>query len=328
MPGPTRGIARHNPSLFSRDAIMDNLGDIRLFVETASQGSLSAAGRKLGLSPAAASARLVKLEGELHTQLFERSTRKLRLTDEGRLYLVHCQHALQTLEDARAALQAGRASVSGALRVSATSDFGRTVLRRWLDEFNERHPNVTLTLVLSDSLSHLLQDDIDLAIRFGVPADSSMVAKRMADNRRALCASPDYIAAHGMPNHPDDLREHRFIVLSSAAGAANNWRFARDGETALFTAPLDSSRQTNDGSLAREWAIEGRGVAMKSIWDIGADLQAGRLKLLLPEWRCPDVPVNALFQRTLYMAPRVRTLLDFLEKQFSEASEALAPFLR
>lgn len=202
------------------------------------------------------------------------------------------------------------------------------MLRRWLDEFNERHPNVTLTLVLSDSLSHLLQDDIDLAIRFGVPADNAMVAKRMADNRRALCASPDYIAEHGMPSHPDDLREHRCIVLSSAAGAANNWRFARDGETASFTAPLDRSRQTNDGALAREWAIEGRGVAMKSIWDISADLQAGRLKLLLQEWRCPDVPVNALFQRTLYMAPRVRTLLDFTRAAVLEASDTLAPFLR
>ncbi|HKR46455.1 MAG TPA: LysR family transcriptional regulator [Paraburkholderia sp.] len=307
---------------------MDNLGDIRLFVEAASQGSLSAAGRKLGLSPAAASARLVKLEGVLHTQLFERSTRKLRLTDEGRTYLAHCQHALQTLEDGREALQAGRATVSGALRVSATSDFGRSVLRHWLDEFNERHPHVTLTLVLSDSLSHLLQDDIDLAIRFGVPADSSMVARRMADNRRVLCASPGYLAVHGTPRHPDELSEHAFILLASAAGVANNWRFARDGETALFSAPLERSRQTNDGSLAREWAIEGRGVVMKSIWDIGADLQAGRLKLLLPEWRNPDVPVNALFQRTPYMAPRVRTLLDFLAQRFADASEGLAAFLR
>ncbi|WP_321960418.1 LysR family transcriptional regulator [Paraburkholderia sp. J7] len=307
---------------------MDNLGDIRLFVEAASLGSLSAAGRKLGLSPAAASARLVKLEGVLHTQLFERSTRKLRLTDEGRMYLAHCQHALQTLDDARAALQAGRTSVSGALRVSATSDFGRAVLRHWLDEFNERHPQVTLTLVLSDSLSHLLQDDIDLAIRFGVPADSGMVARRMADNRRALCASPDYLAAHGAPSHPDELHEHDFILLASTAGVANHWRFTRGEETALFSAPLERSRQTNDGALAREWAIEGRGVVMKSIWDIGADLQAGRLKLLLPEWRSPDVPVNALFQRTPYMAPRVRTLLDFLEQRFAEASEALAAFLR
>ncbi|WP_321888954.1 LysR family transcriptional regulator [Paraburkholderia bannensis] len=306
---------------------MDNLGDIRLFVEAASQGSLSAAGRKLGLSPAAASARLVKLEGVLRTQLFERSTRRLRLTDEGRVYLAHCQHALQTLEDARAALQAGRATVSGALRVSATSDFGRAVLRHWLDEFNERHSQVTLTLVLSDSLSHLLQDDIDMAIRFGTPADSAMIAKRLADNRRALCASPEYLAAHGMPRHPDELGQMDFVLLGSAAGVANNWRFTRGNETATFTAPPERARQTNDGAIAREWAIEGRGVAMKSIWDIGGDLQAGRLKLVLPEWRCPDAPVNALFQRTPYMAPRVRTLLDFLEQKFAQASEALQPYL-
>lgn len=306
---------------------MDNLGDIRLFVEAASQGSLSAAGRKLGLSPAAASARLVKLEGVLRTQLFERSTRRLRLTDEGRVYLAHCQHALQTLDDARAALQSGRATVSGALRVSATSDFGRAVLRHWLDEFNERHPQVTLTLVLSDSLSHLLQDDIDMAIRFGVPADSAMVARRLADNRRALCASPAYLAAHGTPTHPDELGQLDFILLGSAAGVANNWRFSRGDETALFTAPPERSRQTNDGALAREWAVEGRGVVMKSIWDIGEDLQAGRLKLLLPDWRGPDAPVNALFQRTPYMAPRVRTLLDFLERKFAQASEVLKPYL-
>ncbi|PVX85942.1 LysR family transcriptional regulator [Paraburkholderia unamae] len=307
---------------------MDNLGDIRLFVEASSQGSLSAAGRKLGLSPAAASARLVKLEGVLRTQLFERSTRKLRLTDEGRMYLAHCRHALQTLEDARAALQAGRTSVSGALRISATSDFGRSVLRHWLDEFNERHPHVTLTLVLSDSVSHLLQDDIDLAIRFGVPEDSSLVAKRMADNRRALCASPEYLATHGTPGHPDDLHELDFILLTTSSGVANNWRMVHGGETALFTAPSERSRQTNDGALAREWAVDGLGLVMKSIWDIGADLQAGRLKLVLPEWRCPDVPVNALFQRTPYMAPRVRTLLDFLEQRFAEASQSLQSFLR
>lgn len=307
---------------------MDNLGDIRLFVEAAGQGSLSAAGRKLGLSPAAASARLVKLEAELDTQLFERSTRKLRLTDEGRMYLAHCQHALQTLEDARAALQVGRASVSGALRVSTTSDFGRTLLRHWLDEFNERHPQVALTLVLSDSISHLLQDDIDLAIRFGVPADSSLIAKRMADNRRALCASPEYIDTHDMPTHPDELGELDFILLTSAAGVANNWRFSREGETASFSAPLEHSRQTNDGAIAREWAIEGRGVVMKSIWDIGQDLQAGRLKLVLPEWRSPDVPVSAFFQRSQYMAPRVRTLLDFLEERFAEAAVQLQAFLR
>lgn len=147
---------------------MDNLGDVRLFVEAASLGGLSAAGRKLGLSPAAASARLIKLESVLRTRLFERTTRRLRLTDEGRAYLGYCQQALQALDDGHALLQAGKSVVRGKVRISASSDFGRHVLKGWLDEFNKRYPEVSFALVLSDSLSSLLQDDIDLAIRFGV----------------------------------------------------------------------------------------------------------------------------------------------------------------
>jgi DNA-binding transcriptional LysR family regulator len=305
---------------------VDNLGDIRLFVEAAALGSLSAAGRKLDLSPAAASARLVRLEAALGVQLFERTTRSLRLTDEGRTYLAHSQHALQTLDDAHAALHAGREIVSGKLRVSATSDFGRNVLRKWLDAFNVQHPDVSIALVLSDSLSHLLQDDIDLAIRFGVPADSTMIAKRMAPNRRVLCASPTYLDAQGLPEDIASLAQHRFVLLSSSAGIANEWRFQRDSETTTFTAPAAQSRETNDGAVAREWALEGHGIAMKSIWDIGPDLQAGRLALVLPEWRCPDVPVHALFQRRQFMAPRVRALLDFLTIRFAEDAEKFGPF--
>ncbi|WP_404994333.1 LysR substrate-binding domain-containing protein [Cupriavidus pauculus] len=306
---------------------MDNLGDLRLFVEAAALGSLSAAGRKLDLSPAAASARLVRLESALGVQLFERTTRSLRLTDEGRTYLLHCQHALQTLDDAHAAVQAGRQIVSGKLRVSATSDFGRNVLRHWLDAFLAQHPDVSVALVLSDSLSHLLQDDIDLAIRFGVPAESTMVAKRLAPNRRALCASPAYLDAHGTPTDFDALAKHRFVLLSSSAGVANDWRFERNGETATFTAPTARSRETNDGAIAREWALEGHGIAMKSIWDIGADLQSGRLRLVLPEWRCPDSPVHALFQQRQFMAPRVRALLDFLAERFAESASQYAAYL-
>jgi len=179
---------------------MDYLGDIRLFVEAANLGGLSAAGRKLGLSPAAASARLVKLESVLHTRLFERTTRHLRLTDEGRTYLSYCQQALQALDDGNAFLQAGKSVVGGKMRISATSDFGRNVLKSWLDQFNTQYPEVRFALVLSDSLSNLLQDDIDLAIRFGVPPDSSFVARPLAPNRRVLCASPRYLAKHGAPN--------------------------------------------------------------------------------------------------------------------------------
>ncbi|SAL48648.1 LysR family transcriptional regulator [Caballeronia udeis] len=306
---------------------METLGDIRLFVETANLGGLSAAGRKLGLSPAAASARLVKLEASLNARLFERTTRQLRLTEEGRTYLAHCQQAIQALDDARAALQAGRSVVRGKVRVSATSDFGRHVLRGWLDEFNVLYPEVTIVLVLSDSLSNLMQDDIDLVIRFGVPADSSLVARRLALNRRVLCASPAYLELHGIPDHPGDLDRFDYIVLSSASGPANEWRFSRGSEVETFTVPLEGARETNDGALAREWAVDGHGIVMKSVWDIGADLRAGRLQILMPEWRSPDVPVHALYQRSRYMAPRVRALLDFLIERFDTVSGDLEAYL-
>jgi DNA-binding transcriptional LysR family regulator len=306
---------------------VDNLGDIRLFVETAHLGGLSAAGRKLGLSPAAASARLVKLEAELKTRLFERTTRQLRLTDEGNLYLSHCVQALAALDDARAALHAGRSAVMGKIRIAATSDFGRSVLKEWLDAFGKLYPQVQFALVLADSLSNLMQDDLDLAIRFGVPPDSSMVARRLAPNRRVLCASPEFIATNGVPTCPAELEKFQCIVLSSASGLANEWRFTRGDVSEIYVVPPVLARETNDGAVAREWAVEGKGIAMKSIWDIGADLRAGRLCVVMSEWRTPEVPVHAMYQRSRYMAPRVRALLDFLIERFTEESADLEALL-
>ena len=295
----------------------DNLGDIRLFVEAAQLGSLSAAGRKLGLTPAAASARLAKLEGGLKARLFERTTRQLRLTDEGRLYLSCCQQALRALDDAEAALQEGQNAVRGKVRISATSDFGRNLLMHWLDAFNARYPDVTFALTLSDSLSNLVQEDIDLAIRFGVPQDSSLVAKWLAPNPRVLCASPEYIARRGEPKDPLDLARFDCIVLGTASGPVNEWRFTRGDETVTYTIPLESARETNDGAVAREWALRGYGIVIKSMWDVEADLKSDGLRVLLPDWRYPDAPLHALYHRNRFMAPRVRVLLDFLAERFA-----------
>ncbi|CAE6706442.1 HTH-type transcriptional regulator DmlR [Paraburkholderia aspalathi] len=306
---------------------MDNLGDIRLFVEAAQQGSLSAAGRKMGLTPAAASARLAKLETGLKTRLFERTTRQLRLTDEGRLYLNCCRQALQSLDDAEAALQAGQGVVRGKVRISATSDFGRNLLMHWLDEFNALYPEVTFALTLSDSLSNLVQEDIDLAIRFGVPQDSSLIARKLASNRRVLCASPDYIARKGEPKDPNDLANFDCIVLGTASGPANEWRFTRGEEVQHYTVPFETSRETNDGAVAREWARRGYGIVIKSMWDVEADLRGDCLKILLPEWRYPDAPLHALYHRNRFMAPRVRVLLDFLSERFAQVSDELEGLL-
>ncbi len=306
---------------------MDNLGDIRLFVEASTFGSLSAAGRRMGLSPAAASARLTKLETALATRLFERTTRQLRLTDEGNVYLQHCRQALSALDDGRAALQAGRATLPGKLRVSATSDFGRHALKGWLDDFEASHPGVTFGLVLSDNLSNLMQDDIDIAIRFGVLPDSAMMARRLAANRRVLCASPALLERHGVPTHPTELERFRCIVLGTAAGESVEWQFARGGEVASHHVNVASAMDTNDGDIARAWAVDGRGIALKSLWDIGADLQAGRLVVLMPEWCAPESPVHAVFPRGRYMPVRLRLLLDFLVERFALGSEELAQFI-
>jgi DNA-binding transcriptional LysR family regulator len=306
---------------------MDNLGDIRLFVEAASLGSLSSAGRKLGLTPAAASARLAKLEEGLKTRLFERTTRQLRLTDEGRLYLEHCRQALQSLDDAHAALQSGRNIVRGKLRISATSDLGRNLLSTWLDEFNVEYPEVSIALMLSDGLSNMLQDDIDLAIRFGVLPDSSLIARRLADNRRVLCASPDFVARHGQPKEPRDLENFRCIVHGTVPGAIYEWSFTRGTEVQTYAIPAESARETNDGAVAREWTLRGHGVTLKSIWDVAADVHAGRLMILLPEWRCPEAPLHALYHRSSYITPRLRALLDFLIARFAQMEAEQRPLL-
>jgi len=302
---------------------MDNLEAIRLFVEAAQSGGLSAAGRKLGLSPAAASARLLKLEASLSTRLFERTTRQLRLTDEGRIYLQHCRQALQALDDARAALSVEKKEIRGKIRISATSDFGRHVLNPWLDEFTSLYPQVVPALLLSDSLSHLIADDVDLMIRFGVPPDSSLIARPLAANRRVLCAAPGYLQRKGMPDHPDQLADFDHIVTGQS-GWSSEWRLQRGNETLVFKVPLEAARETNDGALARQWAIDGHGIALKSIWDVNADLAAGRLNLVMPEWQTAETPVHALYPRNRYLPPRVRALLDFLRECFERASQGIA----
>jgi DNA-binding transcriptional LysR family regulator len=302
---------------------VDNLGDIRLFVEAARLGSLSAAGRKLGLTPATASARLARLEAGLHARLFDRTTRQLRLTDEGRLYLNCSEQALRSLDDARSALQEGQNAVRGKVRISATSDFGRNLLMQWLDEFRQQYPEVRFALMLTDSLANLVQEDIDLAIRFGTPQDSSLVARPLAPNRRVLCGSPAYLARRGEPREPRDLAEHDCIVIGSAAGPVNEWQFTRGDVVQQHTVPLETALETNDGAVARQWVLCGYGLAVKSIWDVADDLRAGRLKILMPDWRYPDAPLHALYHRNRFVAPRVRAVLDFLTARFAQVADEL-----
>ncbi|MQU13174.1 MULTISPECIES: LysR family transcriptional regulator [unclassified Pseudomonas] len=301
----------------------DRLGDMRLFVEAAALGSLSAAGRKLGLSPAAASARLIKLEAALRTRLFDRTTRQLRLTEEGRFYLQQCWVALRAIDEAEAGLQASGKEVRGKVRISASADFGRNLLNDWLQDFSALYPDLKIALTLSDSVSNLLQDDLDLAIRFGQPQDSSLIARQMAPNWRVLCASPEYLARHGEPETPADLARHTFIVLVTSTGPLNTFHFVVGGQPWDHVVPMSEAWETNDGALAREWALAGHGIARKTIWDAAMDIRAGRLKVVLPDFCIREAGVYAVLHSNRYRSPRVRVLLDFLVERFSRATSDL-----
>lgn len=302
----------------------DRLGDMRLFVAAVELGSLSAAGRKLALSPAAASARLHKLEKAFETRLFERTTRHLRLTEEGQLYLEHCRIALQAVDDAELALASRRNAVRGRVRIAATSDFGRHLLLDWLDAFSAAYPDVAVSLTLSDAVTSFLHEDIDLAIRFGMPADGALNARRLAGNRRVLCAAPAYLERAGRPAQPAELAGHRFVLLHTRDGLQDGVTLRRLDAVVECRMASGQAWETNDGAVARAWLLAGRGIGFKSWWDVAADVGAGRLDVVLPDWETPAADVHALFHRRL-LPLRVRLLLEFLAGRFAAHDQGQLP---
>lgn len=299
---------------------MERLSDLRLLVDAADLGSFSAAGRRHGVSPAAASACIQKIERGLGARLFERTTRRLRLTAEGQVYLGYCRQALEAMREADQALQAGRETVSGTVRISAPSDLGRNLLLDLLDSFTHLHPQVRLSLSLSDAVSDLVQDEIDLAIRVGPLADSSLIARRLAESWRVICASPAYLAEAGAPDTLSDLRTRPCLALVTGRGVQTEWRMG--GETVR----LERYDEANDSEVIRKWAIQGRGFAYRQIWAVAEDLKAGRLVLVWPDAAPEPAPLNALYHRNAFLPARLRLLLDHLQHGFAERLSALAEF--
>lgn len=299
---------------------MDRLADMRLLLDAAALGSFSAAGRRHGISPAAASASIQRLEAALGVRLFERTTRQLRPTEEGNLYLRYCQQALDTMDEAERAVQAGRDMVRGALRISAPSDLGRNLLLDLIDAFSRRHPEVKLALTLTDALSNLVLDDLDVAIRVGTLRDSGMVARKLADSWRIVCASPDCIARHGLPARAADLAVLPTVVLVTSNGPQDEWQLG--GEPVR----LAHFHESNDSEVMRKWALQGKGFAYKPIWAVMDDLRAGRLVAVNPDRWADPAPLNALYHRSAFQPARLRLFLDFLQVEFAARVGELADF--
>lgn len=296
-----------------------NLHDLELFVRAAELGSLSAAARQLDLSPALASAGLKRLEGELGVPLMLRSTRSLRLTGEGERLLPAARLALDGLRDATEEIATGRQVVRDHLQISLPSDLGRNHILGWLDEFQARWPEVSFRLQFSDRLADVYRQPVDLAIRYGSPPDSGLVALPLyAANRRILCAAPAYLAAHGAPASPTDLASHNCLRFRLGDELHDQWRFTRGADELRID--VAGNRACDDGDAVRRWAIAGRGIAYKSGLDVAADLAAGRLVRLCPDWQGEPVPLALLCADRRQLSPTVVLLRDHLR----ERCEALA----
>ncbi|WP_407297827.1 LysR family transcriptional regulator [Stutzerimonas zhaodongensis] len=300
--------------------------DLQVFVLTAELGSLSAAARQLELSPAVASAALKRLEAGLGCRLLVRSTRSLRLTGEGEQYLPHARSALQSLLEGQQLLAGGKATISGPLQLSVPSDFGRNVLLPWLDEFQLQHPLLSLRLLLADRNADLFRQPVDIALRYGQPEDSSLVALPVAAaNRRVLCAAPSYIATHGAPASLAELAGHNCLRYMLAGRVHERWCF-HDGRRVLEQM-VKGDRISDDADVVRRWALAGRGVVYKSWLDVAHDVQAERLVVLLPELLGEAAPLNLICAHRAHLGDTLRLLREHLSERCRVLLEQ-APFYR
>jgi DNA-binding transcriptional LysR family regulator len=290
---------------------MKALQDLDIFVRTADSGSLSATARALDITPAAASAALKRLEDELQTRLMVRSTRSLRLTPEGAVFLEHCRAALATLQEGAQTLHTGRTEVRGTLRLAVSSDLGRNILLPWLDAFEAQHPQVRFRLQISDRRANVYNEPVDAAFRYGHPPDSSLVALPVApDNRRVLCAAPSYLARRGTPTHPSELAEHDAVCFLLGDELNDRWNFWKDGQA--VEVKVRPHHVANDGDVVRRWALMGRGLANKSRIEMAPDLAAGRLVELLPDWQTDAAPLYMVLPDRRQLTPGLRLLREFV----------------
>lgn len=297
---------------------VENIGDLQVVVHTARGGSLTAAARALGVTPAAASATLKRLETQLGVRLFERSTRAMRITTAGQTLLDYATRAFDLLAEGEAQVTASRKKLVGSIRIAAPSDLARAVLLPWLDEFLARHPGVELTVAVGDRTLDVLRDEIDVALRYGIPADSRLVARPLLASSQIVVAAPAYLARHPAPRAPADLGRHNCLVYNVGGKPHRTWRFAREGQ--WTTVRVRGDRSTDDASLSRQWAIAGAGVLLKSPLELTGDLAAGSLVRLLEDWTTEPYPLHAILPSGRFVPERVRALVDFLARTIAAAS--------
>ena len=295
---------------------MDRLKQIESFVAVATKGSLTASALAEGVAPAVIGRRIDGLEERLGVKLLLRTTRRITLTHEGSAYLEDCQRLLADLASAEASVSAGGVKASGHLRVTAPAGFGRRHVAPLVPGFIAAHPDVSLSLNLSDRVVDIVNEGYDCAVRVGEMPDSNLVSVRLADNRRLCVAAPGYLARAGTPASPADLARHACLTLSSDASQTRGWAFMADGE---LTHMRPSGRlDCSDGQVLHKWCLQGLGIAWRSTWEVEGDIASGRLLEVLQDHAAPPNGVYAVFAQRKHLPLRVRLWIDFIKQRFGE----------
>ena len=288
--------------------------ELDFFASLAACGSLSAAGRRIGITTAAVSKRLSQMEARLGVALVARTTRRMSLTPEGEIYLERARKILDDLEDMTQLVGNAKSVPRGLLRVNATPGFGRRKVAPLVSQFVRRFPEVEIQLQLSVDPSPLTESAFDVCIWIGAAPDSRIIARRLAANRRVLCAAPAYLAARGVPKVPRDLTRHTCLCIRQGKEAYGVWRLSIGHGAAqrVDTVKIRGNLLTNDGEVAVGWALAGHGILLRSSWDIGHHLRSGRLVRVLPQYETPEADIYAVYPYQHQTSARVRAFVEFL----------------
>ena len=292
-----------------------SLDRMRSFVRVAERGNLSAVARELGLGQSTVTRHIRELEQAVGVPLLTRTTRRVTMTNEGRRYYADCVQILRLVEHAGEEARSTRGAPAGTVRASCTAAFGVLHVSRFVFAFQDRYPDVSVDLSLTDERIDLVREGVDVAIRLGPLTDSSMKLKPLGRSRRVLVASPDYLAMRGRPARPQDLAKHETVGMSNIAGSDMLVLHGRRG--GRHAVPLSGRLRVDHGLAAREALAAGRGIAPAHLWLVGDLLAAGRLERVLPDYSPPPVPLNMLIVPERSGIARVRLLVDFLAEQIA-----------
>lgn len=296
---------------------MDNYSQLLAFLGSAEHGNFSAAARACGMTPSAISKLVSRLEDRLKVRLFQRGTRSLTLTEEGAAYLVSARAVNNAMAEADSLAEAFPTRVSGTLRVHTMTTFAKHQIIPWLPEFLAAYPGLTVDIQVGAQFSDQFDQGLDVAIHSGVLPDSSRIARRIGQSRWIICASPEYLARRGTPQHPVQLLDHTCFSFGFSS-VWNTWGFVVEGQA--VTVPVVPKATFAQGDLLRDLALSGAGIVRLAQFHIGQDIQEGRLVPLLEAYAQDSVePIYMIYTNRKHLSPRIRVFRDFLEQQLASS---------